>query len=143
MPYTQLGDIHRLEFNDKFNVDNVTLILTMDNLLVFHGNLLNKTLGGAVETTDILCTLPEKCRPVNVIRIPVVLQGGTSYVMNHLVIRPSGDITLGSRVSRLYTIFLDGVVVSVSDAYYHYTKDTPFDNTCPTTYNAIQEAYRS
>lgn len=138
MPYTKLGDINKLSLESGFSAENLTLILTMDNILVFHDNVAC-TFSSAVK----MCTLPKYSRPSKM----VVFQCACSdSMLNDLgtatfVIQPSGDIMLmHSTLSGEIVLYLNGVTVSVSDYYYNMNKDQGFTNTAPTTAIALMKA---
>lgn len=139
MPYTKLGDIHRIVFEEGYTAENLTIILTMDNFIVFHGNV-NVASGAG----SVVAVLPEYFRPAENVYFKVVwiTSDNTRMGDTQMVLTPGGELTVLDIPSfDGLVLCLNGVVVSVSDRYYYFTKEQGFENSAPTTAIALMEAF--
>lgn len=139
MPYTKLGDIHRIVFEEGYTTENLTIILTMDNFIVFHGNVTVASGAGSV-----VAVLPEYFRPAENVYFKVVwiTSDNTRIGDTQMVLTPGGELKVLDIPSfDGLVLCLNGVVVSVSDRYYYFTKEQGFENSAPTTAIALMEAF--
>lgn len=115
MPYTNLADIHKIEFAATAECDNPYCIFDLHNNITFLDNIkLTDYKAG-----DVLFSLPEQMWPASDIIKPIVCTVDTAF-SSWIVLGPEGEVTLSSDITS-GTVFTNGLTFNISGKYYNET----------------------
>lgn len=109
MPYAILGDLQTLALDASATMPNACVILTLNNDVILMDNV---ALDGYVSGSTF-ATLPESMRPLNEVRVPVLLDDAQTA----LVIKTDGTMSIPKDATG--TLYLNGVTFNVCGTYYN------------------------
>ena len=108
-----------IDVADGFTCTNPTVILTLDNVLLFQGRFLYS--GSVSSGKPVLGTIPAFMAPAHFTTVPIVVNGsvsgGYAYI-GRIGIETSGEIKyFGSLDNSI--LYLEGICINISSKYYN------------------------
>lgn len=118
MPYGHIGYTGHYTYNSKVSVADSSVILSLDNIIMFSRGI---TVNTNLNANEILITLPSiDWAPANRTTIYVPVRENGVYTQKRLWIETNGTITTAESIGK-GVIYMQSLMYNISGRYYNNT----------------------